>query len=123
MTELKDRLGQLIRKAATDQDKARLVAAEQILIGFYFDVLKVNMLKKFAGKDAFDELDFATAQRAVAAIRQACADLGEEDIFKGDINKPSDLYLFAREITDLGGTGKSMGERARRQKKTDDARE
>lgn len=122
MSEMKDRLGQLIEKAATTEDVAKLVAAEQVLIGYCFDGMKAAMIKRLAGEDTYAEMDHAGARRAVEVIGQICADLGEEDLFKGDVANVADLYVFASEITDLEAAAKSIGERVRRQQEIEKER-
>ena len=89
----------LFKDTDSAKDYAMLAAAEQIVIGFYYDMMKAMFKKRIMPKEKLELPDQEPMRRAVAEINQICAGQEKKYLFKGDIFNPKDLFDFASAIT------------------------
>lgn len=85
--------------------KARLAAAEQIVIGYYYDAMKVLAVRAATGDMTGSMPDDGPVRRAVTEINRACADQRKPYLFDGKIGVPGDLLAFAGAIAGIGKGG------------------
>lgn len=78
---------------------AKVIAAEQIVIGYYFDMLAAMSAARITGKKPEALPSQEPMRRAVIAINQACANQKVPYLFKGKPGNMKDMFAFAAGIT------------------------
>ena len=95
-------IADLIENAISDEQRATVIAAEEIVIGYYFDmesimpgILSTGFLPKtMPSQDPI--------RKAITELNRACAEQHKDYIFDGRIDRLKDRFQFAADVASAG---------------------
>lgn len=107
MKNMRDELTGLFNGAKDRAARDKIVIAEQRAIQYYYDVLGEYAATEAIGNGPMKPISMESAQIAVRAINQECANQKKPYLFNGQIHAMRDLFMFAAEIAIPGVTQKA----------------
>lgn len=98
MRELAGPIRELINGAASDEQRAVIIAAEEIAIGYYCDMAPImpGILSTGLLPASLPPQD--PVKKAITELNRACAEQHKAYIFDGRIDRLKDRFRFAAEV-------------------------
>lgn len=92
-------IDRLVAGSKDPRAAATVIAAEQVVIGYYFDMLAAMSAVKITGRKPKALPSQEPMRKAVIAINQACANQKVPYLFTGKPGNVKDMFAFAAGIT------------------------
>lgn len=101
MNDLPRAIRDLIEGAASDEQKAAVIAAEEIVIEYYCDMAPLMPDVLSGSMPAWSVPPQEPVKKAITELNRACAEQRRDYIFDGVLGRARDRFLFAAGVAGM----------------------